>query len=349
MRRSQRGFSLIEMLIVLAIISVIMIIVFSLIEETVHTTMFNESHNDLAIMSQRGMNTLQAELLQTRVAFEEDATGAEYRSALAFPAGSPAVWSDSFLPIIDTAGEIEPDAAGTRLTGNALLIARQLPPLSIMYDHDDDITTDDVEFLADRYRFEYVYLSPNPKRFALDYQTLDLMMSTSGEYADFFQLSAMGSATSELARKLITPDSPDVVPILRAWDPGQSLNNAFYDLGGALDDTFNAPVNRPTIPILTTKSLFRELLGGRISGKMDYSVAYLAPPPLRPIPLPALTPLSVYAEPDPAEPGFPSGFEVKIVGPARNRKVMTRVVLMSNYRANYFESQQGFVVTAARF
>jgi len=90
------------------------------------------------------------------------------------------------------------------------------------------------------------------------------------------------------------------------------------------------------------------MLGGRISGKMDYSVAYV-PTVGSAIPLPALTPIRVYAQPDSAAPGFPSGFEVKIVGPARNRQVMTRVVLMSNYRVNSYESQQGFVITAARF
>jgi len=343
MRRSQRGFSLIEMLIVVAVISVIMILVYSLLEETIHTTMFNESHNDLAIMSQRAVNLLQAEVIQTRIAYEEDATGAEYRSALAFPAGSPPIWADSFLPIFNESGELDPDAAGARNTGNALLIARQLAPLSIMYDHDGSPATANIEFLADRYRFEYVYLSPNSKRFARVYDTLDLMMSTSGEYADFFQLASLGAATDRVVQQIRNAG------IQRAWNPGQTLNNSFYDLSGALDDVFDPPINRPTIPIVRSATLLRELLGGRISGRMNYSVAYDPPAALPRIPLPPFVPIRVYAQPDPAEPGFPSGFEVKVVGPARNRKVMTRVVLMSNYRVNSYESQQGFVVTAARF
>ena len=49
-------------------------------------------------------------------------------------------------------------------------------------------------------------------------------------------------------------------------------------------------------------------------------------------------------------PGFPSGFEVKVAGPSRNRKVMTRVVLMSHYAGRKrYEAQQAFVITAARF
>jgi hypothetical protein len=48
-------------------------------------------------------------------------------------------------------------------------------------------------------------------------------------------------------------------------------------------------------------------------------------------------------------PGFPSGLEVKVAGPAGNRQVMTRIVLMSHYGVKSYESQQGFVITAARF
>ena len=256
--------------------------------------------------------------------------------------------ADSFLPVVNETGQIEPDAVGVRNTGNALLIARQLAPLSVMYDHDASLATPDVEYLADRYRFEYVYLSPNPKRFASEFQTVDLMMSTSDVYADFFQLSSLGGATSDVVRKLMAPDDPEVQPIQRAWNPGQPLNNAFYSLSGALDDVFNLPLNNPTIPIRTTVSMLRGMLGGRISGKMDYSVAYTSPAGTSPPP-PVLNPIRIYAQPESSDPGFPSGFEVKIVGPARNRQVMTRVGLMSNYRANHYESQQGFVVTAARF
>jgi hypothetical protein len=56
-----------------------------------------------------------------------------------------------------------------------------------------------------------------------------------------------------------------------------------------------------------------------------------------------------YAKPDSTYPKFPGGFEVKIAGPAGHRKVGVRLVLMSNYHASTYESQQGFVTAAARF
>lgn len=336
MRHSQRGFSLMEITVVLAIVSVVMILVYSLIEETMQVTMFNESHNDLAILSQSAVNALQAEVVQTKLAFEEDATGSAYRAALTMP-GDVTVWADSLLPVFAAAGQIEPDPVSQRFTGNSLLVARQLEPLTITYDDDGSGLTPEVEFLADRYRFEYVYLArTGVKSFSGSGMSLDLMMSTSGEYADYFQLSSMSAAaTSRVVQKLAAAG------LSRAWNPGQALNNAFYTLAGAVDGTFDAPLNAPAIPVVQTKSLLRGLMGGRISGRMDYSVAFGQ--------FPILTPVRVFAQPDPSEPGFPSGFEVKIAGPARNRQVMTRLVLMSHYGVKRYESQQAFVVTAARF
>jgi Flp pilus assembly pilin Flp len=326
-----------EITVVLAIVSLVMIIVYSLIEETMRVTMFNESHNDLAIISQGAVNALQAEVMQAKLAFEEDILGSSYRSALTMPAGVT-VWANSLLPRFDATGEIEPDAVSQRYTGNSLLVARQLEPLTILYDDDGSAVTPNIEFLADRYRFEYVYLARSGlKSFAGSGMTLELMMSTSGEYADYFQLDSMTpAAKGRIVQKLIAAG------LSRAWNPGQPVNAAFYTLSGALDGTFDAPLNAPTIPIATTKSLLRGMSGGRITGRLDYSVAFGS------FALP--TPMRVFAQPIAAQPGFPSGFEVKVAGPARNRKVMTRVVLMSHYgaRKNY-EAQQAFVVTAARF
>jgi len=331
-----------EITVVLAIVSVIMIVVYGLIEETLKVTLFNESHDDLAILSQKAVNTLQAEILQTKLAFQEDTLGSGYRTAFAVPADIT-VMPNSLMPVFDADGEIEPDPAATRFTGNALLIARQLSPLSIMYDHDAKKATPDIEFLADRYRFEYFYLAKKTvKSFGGSGQTLDLMMTQSGEYADYFQLSSMSStALKSLSQKLIDTG------IARAWDPGQAIGTAFYPLADATDGDFNGALNNPSIAAVKTISLLPGLMGGRVSGRIDYSVGFIPTSPATPFPIPS--PVRVFAQADATKPAFPSGFEVKIVGPARNRRVMTRVVLMGNYLAKKYESQEGFVITAARF
>ncbi|HYI11421.1 MAG TPA: prepilin-type N-terminal cleavage/methylation domain-containing protein [Thermoanaerobaculia bacterium] len=341
MRNKEAGFSLMEVTVVLAIVTVMMIMVFGLIEQTVRTTMFAESHNDLAVISQKAVNALQAEVIQTKMVFEENTLGSSYRGALNLPSIYP-VWTDSLMPVIQPAVGIAPDTS-PRHTGNSALLARQLAPLRITYNHDGNGATPEIEFVADRYVFEYIYLtSTSNPAFARSGRSLDLVMTTSVQYADYFQLVSLGStAVSRIVPKLTAAG------LARAWDPGQPLAQAFYALSGATDGTFDAPLGNPRIELGSAKSLLPGLRGGRISGKMTYSVGFVPTPPATPYPL--RIPIRLFAPVVAGRPGFPSGFEIKISGPSGNRQVMTRVVLMSHYAAKSYESQQGFVTTAARF
>ena len=341
---SQSGFSLVEITVVLAIVSGLLLICYSMIEQTVRATMFNESHNDLAIMTQRAVNLMQMEIVQSRAVYQEDAIGQAYRTALQIPGTVPR-WNNTLLPMLQIDPTMAPDTGtGTdRFTGNSLLVVRQLEPLSVLYDHDNNVNTPMVEFLADRYRFEYFYLSPNASRsFAGSGFTLDLLQSTSVEFADYFQLSSL---TTAQIQKIV----PAIIAagVARAWNPGQPIGTAFYDLSGATDGAFNAAIRNPTISIASTISLFPGLRGGRIGGRMDYSLAFVPTSPARPYPL--RMPITVYAKPDASLPAFPAGFEVKIAGPAGSRKVMTRVLLMARYGVSTYEAQQGFVTTSASF
>ena len=330
---SGSGFSLIEVTVALAVVSALMLIIYSIMDQTLRASMFNESHNDLIIMSQRAMNTLQSETVQARQVFQEDADGADYRSALQIPSRYP-TWTTTLLPLLQSDSTMAPDTT-TRYTGNSFFIVRQLEPLSIFYDDDGDAHTPDVEFLADRYRFEYFFLSPDSsRRFSSSAYTLDLIESTSIEYADYFQLSALTQIQLRaIGAKIIAAG------IARAWNPGQPLAGAFYTIPAS--GTWGAAISRPTIDIASTISLFPELRAGRISGRMDYSVAFGS----YPLPMP----IAVFAKSDASLPQFPSGFEVKIAGPAKSRKVMTRVLLMSRYATSTYEAQQGFVTTSANF
>jgi prepilin-type N-terminal cleavage/methylation domain-containing protein len=325
----QRGFSLIEITVTLGVVSALMLIVYSILDQTLRASMFNESHNDLIIMSQRAMNTLESETVQARQVFQEDTDGTAYRSALQIPTRYPK-WTPSLLPIVQTDDTMAPDTT-TRYTGNSYFIVRQLEPISIFYDDDGNSHTPDIEFLADRYRFEYFFLSTNSSRkFSSSPYTLDLMQSTSVEYADYFQLSNLArSDVQAIGAKLSTAG------ITRAWNPGQPIGSAFYAIPA--NGNFASAINNPTIDIGSTISLLPELRSGRISGRMDYSVAFGSYKlPIRTaIYGPAITPAA--------------GFEAKVTGPAKSRKVMTRVLLMARYGVNTYEAQQGFVTTSANF
>lgn len=344
MRESQRGMALVEVIVTLAVVSVLMIIVYTLMEDAMTASMFGESHNDMTIMTQRVVNRMQTEVLQSRVAFQEDADGGAYRDAMQIPA-QPAKWPDTLLPVFQADPTLDPDTGNgaDRYAGNSLLIARQLAPLSIFYDDDGDPKTPDVELLVDHYRFEYEYPAMNNARsFSGTGFYLDFVESRSGEYADYFQLSSLNATQL----KSLVPKI-QAAGISLAWDPGQTIANAFYDLTPAAKGAFSTPIAGPKIAVVSTTSLLPEARGGRISGRIEYSVAFVPAAPKQPFPL--TQPIAFYSQPDPAHPKFPAGFEVKIAGPARYRKVGMRLVMMSNYKAGKYESQQGFVTASARF
>lgn len=343
-RRTQRGFSLVEVIVTMAIVSGMVILIYGIIDDVAQATMFNESHNDLTIYAQRAVNDIRNQVLQARQVFEEDTVGTDYRNAMDIPVTAPA-WPSTRMPIVQSGSTLNPDTGtgNSRFTGNALLMVRELSPLSVMYNHDNNIITPDVEFLVDRYVFIYTFLSRNSGRsFAQTGYTADLLQSRSVPFANYVQL-----------RNLSQQQIAAIVPLVRAagieraLDPGQPVATAFYALAGATDGTFDPPLAQPRIAVAKTATLLPGLMGGRISGRMDYSVAF-APASPRP-PFPLRHPTSIYAIPDASLPGFPSGFEVKIAGPSGNRRVLARLLLMSHYGVRHYESQQGFVTTAARF
>ena len=395
-KKGQSGYSLMEVTVALAVTTALMIIIFSMIEEAMTLSLFIESHNDLTTMSQKAMNSIQTEILQARQIFAEDGaqTGTKYRQkieallpACAYPCASnnwslPVV-AGTQLPAVDPALTLAPDPAGNRYTGNALLIARQLPPVSI------SIIADPVNpggfpaftFNADRYRFEYFYLtwhgSPSHRSFRDGDHVVDLWRVYTIEYADYYQLAnatvnMSPAQQQDLSTKIRTSTAyphnvitttefgivKDYIPNLQvAWNPQQPYDTAFWTIDTNLAFPVANQINNYNLTLASGGSLLPALLTGRIGGRMDYTVGYLktrdADPAVRllkGVPLnDALTdarnPLPEYARVAASLP-IDCGFEVKIVGQPGSRQILTRLVMYSNYRASKLDSTEAFVISS---
>jgi hypothetical protein len=266
-------------------------------------------------------------------------------------------WTNSRLPffkvgVIDTTpdpdvfipAEFDRDAPGDDdpYTGNSLLLARQLEPIEFAYDHDQteptpgtctpNPATPDVVFQGDQYRFEYYYLAENNSRnFAGMGNYLDVIEAHSQSFADYFQLSTMDNC-----QRPQVVDGLIAAGITQAWDPGKDAATAFYNLvgGGGLD-----PAGVPVLSLVKQKTMMPELRGGRISGRMEYSVGYNA------------NAITNYTFPDPipyfalANNNFPGGLEFKGVDNAGVKKILSRIVILSQYGGN-MESQANYVITS---
>ena len=369
--RGQRGISLMEMMVVLALFTVLFFISYTLLEDSVQTSLFVEEHNDLPIYGQTAVNAIQRELLQSRVVFEGSAgsTGPGYFSALTFPTAFPLL-TGSKMPVLNPASTslVPDDPAATRYTGNVLLVAKQLPPASIT-----GLSITGGTLLVDRYQFQVFYLTQRfTHGFAGQTYFIDAIQAKSDIYADYSQLTqwaALGASApdkTKVAGQLSTYTDPVTgasQPTTKAWNSGVAAPTAFYTISASMGFT---AINTPTIALPTSASLVKGLSGGRVSGKMDYTIGYRPPAACSrcsstacsncngvtgprftlatDVTLPDGTirvrdPIPKYATFD------TSGMEFLIVGPAGSRRILSRIVILASY-IGHIDSKESLVITS---
>lgn len=373
---SEKGFSLIEALVTLVILTVVILMLYELMIGSMKATMFVESRNDLEIFAQRTLNAIQTATLQSRIIHQENARGQAYRDLLVASDLAWPIYPDSRLPLADpdTSALLDPDTSGETFVGNEMLLVRALEPVPILYDHDNDggAATPEIPFFVDRYRLEFYFLSLNSARnFNGSGSFLDLIKAEGPDFADYFQLSTtfpglsagqrtqIATGLANLPTGLTIPERNRMEvdgPITQAWDPAQDPtaappNNAFFDMD--LAGNFSAAVVNALD--LRKESMVPEFAGGRIGGKMEYSVATNSDTPLGdgnfgPLRIQDQVPLFGQKNID-----FPAGFEIKIIGPTGARSIWNRLVLCSENvriqsggKGREVESQESVVISSAR-
>lgn len=377
---SEKGFSLIEALVTLVILTVIILMLYELMIGSMKATMFVESRNDLEMFAQRTVNAIQTAIIQSRMMHQENTLGQSYRDLLvASNLGWP-IYLDSRLPIPDdgSTGDalLDPDDSSEEFVGNEMLLVRALEPVPIMYDHDGDAGTPEIPFYVDRYRLEFYFLTLNTARnFNGSGSFLDLIQAKGPDFADYFQLSTTfpglsAAQRTQIATGLAALTAPDHLvdtpaeylqkvrleidgPITQAWDPAldPNVDVAFHDMdtSGNFSDATVTSLN------LKKQSMLPEFSGGRIGGKMEYSVATNSDTPLgdgRFGPLRIMDPVPLFGY---KNINFPGGFEVKIIGPKGARSIWNRLVLCSENiriqsggRGREVESQESVVISSSR-
>jgi prepilin-type N-terminal cleavage/methylation domain-containing protein len=358
--RGQRGITLMEMMVVVALFTVLFFISYTLLEDSVQTSLFVEEHNDLPIYGQSAVNAIQRELLQSRIVFEGGASspGPGYFSALIFPAAFPLL-TGSKMPVLNpTSTSLVPDDPSTRFTGNVLLVAKQLQPALIT-----GLSITGGSMLVDRYQFQVFYLTQRfTHGFAGQNYFIDAIQAKSDIYADYSQLTqwaalaaTVAADKTKVASQLSTfanPVTGALEPTTKAWNSGVAAPAAFYTISSSMGFT---AINSPTIALPTSTSLVKGLTGGRISGKMDYTVGFRPSAATRfnlntdvkkaDGSIQVRDPIPKYAVFDSTVPTFPSGMEFLIVGPAGSRRILARMVILASY-IGHIDSKESIVITS---
>jgi prepilin-type N-terminal cleavage/methylation domain-containing protein len=91
-KNPQSGFTLMEIMIVVAISTVLMILCYNLVDDAMRTSFFVESHNNLSQWAQRPLNFMQTEVFQNKTVFDGTTVGAAYLTRFSTPPSYPGAW-----------------------------------------------------------------------------------------------------------------------------------------------------------------------------------------------------------------------------------------------------------------
>jgi len=354
LHKTERGFTLAEILVVVAVSAIILIIAYTLVEDAMLTSLFVESHNQLASLSQRAVNVMLTDVYQAKVIYQNDSSGPgpsflTLVTAVTGTSGTNSIAADYQLPQFNSATTllVPDDSSGsTHYVGNCLLVLRQLPPLLITYNNG----TSNVNFPADVYRLDFFYLTQKTARpFSTGGYSLDLMEFKSVVFADFQQLSNLPQATVAL---LYTGTNGTAFPngfsdytpaITTAIDlGGTAANNSFHTINA--NGSLSAVLSSYALPAAASlTSLLPELSTGSISGKMVYSVGYR---PTASTTFPVRDSIPKFGFALAGKPNYTTGLEVKFVGGGSAQKGIIRLVLLASYGVTKMDSQEGFVITS---
>ena len=350
------GVTLMEVIIVVAVSSVIMIIAYDLIESAMRTSLFVESHNQLAQLAQRPVNAMTLDAFQSRVIYQNNANGTTYLAKVVaqLPTAYP-IQADYQLPLANSSTNLiaPDDPTGPNYVGNCLLVLKQLNPLAIQWNNGSA----NVNFPADLYRFDFYYLSQNTSRsFGGQGHFVDLIRWRSTEYADYSQLASFfaNSALSATEKaKIVTGLSGKGITIAVDASGTSAANSSFYTIGSDVTNGGKlTAIANPTIAKLANdaskqiwccQSILPELGTGSVSGKMLFTVGFVTNPSFIPSNL-VIDPMPKYAFAKTGSPNYITGFEVKVVGTGASQKTMLRLVLLANYQAGRYDSREGTAI-----
>jgi prepilin-type N-terminal cleavage/methylation domain-containing protein len=312
----ERAVTLIEMMVSLAIFSVIALAAMSFIVSSLRVNYYVEAQTDASNMGQQALDEMRGSLAQSKKLLD---VSSEFLPLVDLST-APELAGEIRLPKIEPAGSLTPRAGSKdgafnkSSVGNALLYVEALSPFQ-------EPTT---KRFIDRYRFVLYYVAKAKGSIAQVPYVLDLVRVESAPYADFTQIDAL---TDEMEHTVVAALEKD--GIVYAWDPGAPAIAAFSRLAGARLVVPPEPKHR-IAPAQIASAIPGVGRAQRGAGVIAYSLAFNDGE------VPIRTAVPKYGQ---AADGFPNGFEVLVTGPGHGRKVFVRLVVAAEAQGRYFSRE----------
>jgi prepilin-type N-terminal cleavage/methylation domain-containing protein len=315
-RASNRGFSLVELIVVLALIGALVASIVSLALRSQRAQTFAEKNAAATLVAQATLDQIRRDVGSSTRLFQNDSEGNSYLAGMDLTGSGVIIGK---LPKIVSDGIFEKEVSTDLKTGNVLFFVRQ--ERTDRFDRSgsgDFVRTDIYRFILYALR---LIPGKDPNR---DLDAFDLVRWVSPPVAD---LSQIESITDPLEQETVcahlfagtNPEEPTFPfqQIRYLWKPGADFSIAFESLQfdgkrNPVASGFQVPRDpqRTDLNLLSTRSLaISTNLGGAPRGIGAFGIL------------------------DPSGDGFPHGFEVQVVGPASARQVLAHLVFVNNVRA----------------
>lgn len=297
--RNRSGMSLIEVTIATSILIASLLMVQEVIGTTQAAQVYIAARDRASQQSADLIADVRSAGLSSRRLYQDDDEGRGYLAAL--DTAALPILGDTRLPVVDPVGRLDQDAIGVRRAGNALLLACEDRPMQI--------PTSGARHRIDIVRFFAVYPTRRTGKVADALaDRIDLVRFTSRPYADRASIEQV----TDPGEKVEVVLALRAAGITRECLAGVPIAQAFFSLNadGSISTT---EIVSPIIDA-TPDNRPRAMLGNSRSSVAPNSPALHVP---------------FLAQLDNTLPAFPSGFEVKVVGPSGGRQVLVRLTLVT--------------------
>jgi type II secretory pathway pseudopilin PulG len=306
------GTTLAEVTVVVAIISVLSLIFYSLVVGTMRTNMLLEAENSLTSYGQQTINALKSEVAQSRRIYQNSTEHNAILGRISIPSAYPRI-TNSRQATVDGDATDPKSVAGTDM-GNSLFFLEDRPPFKL---ENSSTTPPTVIYMIDLHQFNYYYLSEkNAGGLQIGSKTtfMDLIEFQSKPYANYQQMAdaqndLSSSDYSSLANALIASGIHFCIDL-----SASDVNNLFYEISGS---SLNARSSH-TIQTASAKPAILLIEGAKATGNVRYSVAFNKGSDFN-----IFEPVPKYSN----DTSIPFGFEVIIIGASAARQVTVRLVL----------------------
>jgi prepilin-type N-terminal cleavage/methylation domain-containing protein len=331
MKRAASGMTLVEVMMTLAILSIIVVALVPLIQTSTRALTEFEARSSLDAESQKAMNRMTQVLTESKRIFQNTAGDAGFLAAVQLSSGAPAAMTGSELPTIEATGSVSPSSTSSFVAdsvGNSLFFASLDLPQDLTV---DDASSSTQSVRIDAYHFNYYYLAQDDGAQIGGQDRISIWEWRSVSYADYGEIAAVSDST----------ERGNVVAALKtagfdyAWDSSTgTASAAFYALGSDGSLTLDSS---PTILQKSARSLIR-IVTGITWGDYRYGVS-----PNTSAAFETNNPVPEFAA---ASGSFPSGLEILVVGPDSSRQILLRLVMAAegSFRGVVTQEQIGYAL-----